>query len=91
MSFASPEYSVPTLIWLALLLAWLLVPRAGWTPSLLFGWGALSLAGAVLTVLPISLLPFRPEQSLSHYGVHALYAAAQLPIIWMMWRTPHRS
>jgi hypothetical protein len=85
LSFASPEYAVPTLVWLALLLAWSLLPNTGWTATLLLGWGALSLAGAVITVLPLPFLPFQPEQSLRHYAVHVVYAATQLPIIGLMY------
>lgn len=49
----------------------------------------ISLAGAVITVLPLPVLPFRPEQSLRHYGVHLVYALTQLPVLRLMWPTPH--
>ena len=39
------------------------------------------LSGAVLTVLPVTFLPFRPEQSLDHYVSHIVYGVAQLPLI----------
>jgi hypothetical protein len=85
MAFTRPEYSVPTLIWLVLLLAWLRVPTRS-SSRLLLGWSAISLAGAILTVLPLPILPFRPEQSWQHYGVHVIYAVTQLPILWLTWR-----
>jgi hypothetical protein len=89
MAFTRAEYSVPTLVWLLLLLAWLLFPNYHSSARLLFVWGAISLAGAILTVLPLPFLPFWPEQSLRHYGVHALYAAAQLPVLWLTGRVRH--
>ena len=89
MAFSRPEYSAPTLAWLALFLIWVLVPDPGWPSNLLFAWGAISLAGAVLTVLPLPILPFRPEQSLRHYGVHIIYAVTQLPILRLMWKNLH--
>jgi hypothetical protein len=85
MAFTSPEYGVATLIWLALLLARLWSPNRSST-RLLFGWGAISLGGAILTVLPLPILPFRPEQSLRHYVVHVIYAVTQLPALWLTWR-----
>jgi hypothetical protein len=89
MALSRPEYSAPTLTWLALFLIWLLVPDARWPSNLLFVWGAISLAGAVITVLPLPILPFRPEQSLRHYGVHIIYAVTQLPILRLIWMNVH--
>jgi hypothetical protein len=86
MAFTRAEYSVPSLAWLVLFLAWLRFPNHHSSARLLLGWGAISLAGAILTVLPLSFLPFRPEQSLRHYGVHALYAVTQLPVLRLTWR-----
>jgi hypothetical protein len=89
MALSRPEYSAPTLAWLALFLIWLLVPDTRWPSNLLFVWGAISLAGAVITVLPLPILPFRPEQSLRHYGVHIIYAVTQLPILTLIWMNVH--
>jgi hypothetical protein len=86
IAFTRAEYSVPSLAWLILFLAWLRFPDHHWSARLLLGWGAISLAGAILTVLPLPFLPFRPEQSLRHYGVHALYAVTQLPALRLAWR-----
>jgi hypothetical protein len=86
MALTRPEYTFPSLAWLLLFLAWLLLPNHDFSVRLLLGWSAVSLAGAIVTVLPIPFLPFRPEQSVSHYGVHALYAATQLPVLWLTWR-----
>src|SRR5712691_1799409 len=56
MAFTRAEYSVPSLVWLILFLAWLRFPNHHWAARLLLGWGAISLAGAILTVLPSSFL-----------------------------------
>ena len=48
----------------------------------LFAWALLNLVGGgILSVLPLGLFPFEPEQSLGHYGAHAIYAAGQLPLV----------
>lgn len=38
------------------------------------------------SVLPLSILPFVPEQTVSHYLVHGVYALAQFPLLWTPWR-----
>jgi hypothetical protein len=82
----SPETSIPTLVWWGLFLLWWALPGRRWPTRLLFGWGALCLAGAVVTVLPLPILPFRPEQSLRHYGVHVIDAVMQFPLLRLTWR-----
>jgi hypothetical protein len=71
-----------------LLLAIAVARRAdGLAALLLLAWGSLNLAvGAVLTVLPLPILPFEPEQTLAHYLAHVLYGIFQLPLIWVAWR-----
>jgi hypothetical protein len=44
-------------------------------------YAAVNLAGAVVTVLPLGLLPFVPEQSVAHYAAHVIYAVCQLPLL----------
>jgi hypothetical protein len=68
---------------LAAFAAWWFVAGAR-TPA---AWTLVALAllnligGAVLTVLPLGLLPFEPEQSRDHYLSHIIYGAAQLPLL----------
>lgn len=46
------------------------------------GWGVLNLViGGIVTVLPLPILPFVPEQSLTHYGAHLVYALGQVPLV----------
>ena len=50
--------------------------------AVLLGWALLNLVvGGILSVLPLGLFPFTPEQSLGHYGVHVVYALAQVPLV----------
>jgi len=58
-------------------------PRSGTgVPIALLAWALLNLVvGGVLSVLPLGLFPFVPEQSAGHYGAHALYAVAQAPLV----------
>ena len=57
-------------------------------------YAAVNLAGAMLSVLPLGLLPFVPEQSLAHYTAHVIYAGSQLPLliltIFRLQRRPDR-
>lgn len=77
----SPESLFPTLVYLALLIVWYTPARrfAAWA---LLVWGLLHLiGGAILSVLPLPVLPFSPDQSLWHYAFHTLYGLLQLPLI----------
>ena len=52
----------------------------------LFAWGALNLVGGgILSVLPLGVLPFQPEQSLGHYGAHVVYTLAEVPLVVVAW------
>lgn len=44
-------------------------------------YAAINLVGGFLSMLPLSWLPFQPEQTASHYLVHAVYALWQLPLL----------
>ena len=78
----SPESAVPGLVSLVLVTLWFL-PRTGRISGwLLLGWALLNLiGGAVLSVLPLPVLPFVPEQSLRHYLFHLLYGLCQVPLV----------
>lgn len=78
------ENSIPAIVGFALFLGWWRQPkqRQRWARMLLV-WtaGGHLLLGAILSVLPLELWPFAPEQSLSHYVSHLIYALAQVPLI----------
>ena len=81
-SILSPESMYPTLVFFVLLALWF-VPRvrtvATWA---LLVWALLHfVGGAVLSVLPLPILPFSPDQSLHHYLFHGLYGVLQVPLI----------
>lgn len=82
-----PENSIPAAVGLALFLGWWRQPqqRRLWI-WLLLAWTAVAhlLIGAVLSVLPVPMWPFYPQQSLAHYLSHVVYGAAQLPLIWVL-------
>lgn len=46
------------------------------------------LSAAIFTVLPIENFTPPPEQTITHYGIHALYGLAQLPLLGLLydWR-----
>lgn len=76
------ENSGPLLVDLALLAAYWRRPTSRGVQATILGWALLNLViGGVVTVLPLSVLPFVPEQSLSHYLVHVLYAVGQVPLV----------
>jgi hypothetical protein len=72
---------------LLLIVGWLVVPGKGmWWATLI--WITLNLVvGAVLSVLPLSIWPFTPDQSTGHYMSHLLYAITQLPALYALWLT----
>ncbi|MGD2058900.1 MAG: hypothetical protein PVF85_05195 [Anaerolineales bacterium] len=82
MSPLNPQYLLPIAIYVILTVAWLRPNnRRRWT-WLTFLWGVIQLfVGAGLSVLPLSIWPFYPEQSTRHYLVHAAYGIAQIPLL----------
>ena len=77
-TFRTPDTFGPTAVWVAFG-AW-----AGWGGWLgraaLLMWTLLNAVGGALPVLPFPFLPFRPEQTMSHYLVHGIYLATQIPL-----------
>lgn len=60
----------------------------------ILGWALLNLViGGIVTVLPLPILPFVPEQSLDHYLAHAVYTVGQVPLVLVavaaLRRPPH--
>jgi hypothetical protein len=81
-----PQTLIPLGIFaiLAILAARETAGLAAWTA--LFVWAVLNLVGGgILSVLPIGVLPFQPDQSLGHYGVHVVYALAEMPLVLVAW------
>lgn len=88
---ADPQFTIPSAIYVVAGAAWALRSSAA-TRALFGGWVVLNLiGGGILSVLPLPLLPWVPEQSLAHYAVHVVYAAAQLPALWLLARPSGRS
>ncbi|WP_461163636.1 hypothetical protein [Arthrobacter sp. R4-81] len=80
--FLSPESFIPFLVTALLVAGWFTRLRRPATIALLF-WGLLHFfGGGVLSVLPLPSLPFSPEQTVSHYLFHGIYALAELPLIF---------
>lgn len=79
---ASAETLIPVVIFgLLALLVWTR-PANNVVHVGLFAWALLNLiGGGILSVLPMGLFPFEPEQSPGHYGAHVIYAVAQLPLL----------
>lgn len=84
-----PENSFPALLGLLIFLGWWRQPgrRRLWA-ALLLGWTTIAhlLFGAILSVIPLPLWPFVPEQTAVHYFAHMIYGVAQLPLIWVLWQ-----
>lgn len=80
----------PQTLWPSVVTASLLGVYAAGTVRLagmgLFGWALLNLVGGPLSLAPIPVLPFEPEQTLRHYSFHLLYAATQLPLLVVSYR-----
>ncbi|GAA0937481.1 hypothetical protein GCM10009554_25780 [Kribbella koreensis] len=86
-TFVSPETLLPSLGFVGIAVLWLTgAHRAAVWAALV--WGGLHLVGgAFLSVLPLPILPFDPEQSLRHYLFHVLYGVTQLPLLLVAWRS----
>ncbi|RME80408.1 MAG: hypothetical protein D6775_16240, partial [Caldilineae bacterium] len=81
-----PTSVLPGLVSLALLVGCSMQPRRRrlWT-WLLCGWAGVHLVGgAILSVLPLPIWPFYPEQSAGHCLSHVIYGLAQLPLMWVL-------
>ncbi len=86
-TFVSLENSMPALIFGALLLAWIMLSNQRSIVLLLLCWALLQLVGGgILSVLPVPVLPFYPEQSVQHYVMHLVYGAAQMSLIGILLR-----
>jgi uncharacterized membrane protein len=57
-----------------------------WWLTMIWVLGLNLIVGAVLSVLPLQLWPFVPEQSVEHYLSHLFYAVTQVPAIAILWR-----
>lgn len=79
----STESLLPTLIWLTALTLWLLPRTRAAGAWMLCLWAAINLVGGALSVLPLPVLPFTPSQTPAHYAFHALYAATQIPLLFV--------
>ena len=68
-------------------IAYALWPGSKAVAAAILGWGVLNLViGGVVSVLPLSILPFVPEQSIAHYGAHVVYAVGQIPLVVLGYR-----
>jgi hypothetical protein len=81
------ENSGPLLVAIGLGAAYVARPGSFPVASMAFAWGALNLVvGGIVTVLPLSFLPFVPEQSVSHYAAHVVYTLGQVPLVVVSYR-----
>ena len=76
------ENTGPLAVDIALFVACWWWPRSRVVWTAILAWGLLNMVvGGVLTVLPLPVLPFAPEQTVGHYAVHLVYAVGQLPLV----------
>ena len=68
-------------------MAYALRPDSKAVAAAALGWGVLNLViGGIVSVLPLSILPFVPEQSAAHYGAHVVYTLGQIPLVVLGYR-----
>jgi len=81
------ENSGPIAIAAMLGVAYGLRPGSKAVAGAVLGWGVLNLViGGIVSVLPLSILPFVPEQSVTHYGAHVVYTLGQVPLVVLGYR-----
>ena len=79
------ENSGPILVAAVLGVAYALRPDSKAVAAAALGWGVLNLViGGIVSVLPLSILPFVPEQSVTHYGAHVVYTLGQVPLVMLV-------
>jgi hypothetical protein len=72
--------------------AYALRPDSKVVTAAILGWGVLNLViGGFVTVLPLPILPFTPEQSISHYAAHVVYSVGQIPLVVLAYRALRRA
>lgn len=84
-----PESTLLSLfVYGSLYLTWLNAPqRRRLVGSLMMAWSVINLVGgAIISVYPFAFLPFYPDQTLEHYGVHIYYGLAQIPLLWVFFK-----
>ena len=87
LSPIDPENSGPILFAAILGVAYALRPDSKAVAAATLGWGVLNLViGGIVTVLPLPILPFVPEQSVTHYGAHVVYTLGQAPLVVLGYR-----
>lgn len=87
LTLLNPQNSLTGLVSLLLFVGWWRLPYRRLTAALLLIWALLHLiGGGLISVLPLPVLPFAPEQSGGHYLSHLSYGLAQLPLIAVMAR-----
>ena len=81
------ENSGPILFAAILGLAYAVRPDSKAVAAAALGWGVLNLViGGIVSVLPLPILPFVPEQSVTHYGAHVVYSLGQIPLVVLSYR-----
>jgi hypothetical protein len=92
LSPGAPENAGPLVVDAALALGYAVWPGSRGVAVAALGWGLLNLViGGLLSVLPLPVLPFVPEQSLTHYLAHVVYTAGQVPLVLLAWRAVRRA
>ena len=82
LGLQDPENYGPLIVAAAIGVAYAAWPRSPVVAGAALGWGLLNLLiGGIVSVLPLAVLPFVPEQSLTHYGAHVVYTLGQVPLV----------
>jgi len=81
------ENAGPILFAVLLGVAYAVRPDSKAVAAAALGWGVLNLViGGIVSVLPLPILPFVPEQSITHYGAHVVYTLGQVPLVVLGFR-----
>jgi hypothetical protein len=85
LSIETASALIPTLV----LVIWWWKGEGGetlWWITLVWVLGLNAIVGALLSVLPLPVWPFLPEQSLGHYLAHGIFVVTQIPALVLLWR-----
>ena len=85
------ENSGPIVFAAILGMAYAVRPGSRAVAAAILGWGVLNLViGGIVSVLPLPILPFVPEQSVTHYTAHVVYTLGQIPLVVLGYRASRR-
>jgi hypothetical protein len=76
------ENFLPVLIYVVLGAALIRLPGSRIVGGATLAWALMNLVlGGLVSVLPLPIMPWVPEQTVTHYAAHLIYGLSQVPLV----------